>query len=85
MNKVCTDVEVEPKLQPVNNDEARLDGDFWRPGQSAFIDIRVTNLIFCCTGPTDPNFWQIKIIITLKSLQILKIILKRSSEKFERL
>ena len=23
------------------------------------------NLIFCCTGTTDPNFWQIKIIIVI--------------------
>ena len=40
------DVEIEPKLQPVNNDEARLDvraRGFWRPAQSAFFDVRVTN------------------------------------------
>ena len=23
------------------------------------------NLIFCCKGPTNPNFWQIKIIILI--------------------
>ena len=47
LKKVCSDVEVEPKLQPVNNDEARLDvraRGFWRPAQSSFFDIRVTNL-----------------------------------------
>ena len=43
---VCSDVEIEPKLQPVNDDELRLDvraRGFWRPAQSAFFDIRVTN------------------------------------------
>ena len=34
------------------------------------------NLILCCTGSADPNFRQIKIIIILKSLKILKKILK---------
>ena len=45
LKKVCADVEIEPKLQPVNN-EARLDvraHGFWRPGQSAFFDVRLTN------------------------------------------
>lgn len=39
LQKVCNDVEIEPKLSPVNNDEARLDvraRDYWRPGQSAY-------------------------------------------------
>ena len=39
MKKNCIDVERELKLQPVNNDEARLDvrvSGFWRPGQSPF-------------------------------------------------
>ena len=39
LKKVCNDVEVEPKLIPVENDESRLDiraRGFWRPGQSAF-------------------------------------------------
>ena len=46
LNKVCNDVETEPKLQPVNNDEARLDiraRGFWRRGQSSFFDVRFTN------------------------------------------
>ena len=46
LNKVCNDVETEPKLQPINNDEARLDiraRGFWRRGQSAFFDVRFTN------------------------------------------
>ena len=35
-----------PALQPVDNDEARLDilaRGFWRPGQSAYFDVRLTN------------------------------------------
>ena len=52
LKKVCNGIEIEPKvwaqfkLQPVNNDEARLDiraRGFWRPGQSAFFDARLTN------------------------------------------
>jgi len=54
--KVCNDVEIEPGLQPVTGeelargaivgDESRLDiraRGFWRKGQKAFFDIRVTN------------------------------------------
>ena len=54
--KVCNDVEIEPPLQPltnehlergsINTDSARLDvraRGFWRRGQNAFIDVRVTN------------------------------------------
>ena len=56
LNKVCTDVEIEPRLQPlegeqmtastIDGDDARLDiraRGFWRPGQSAYFDVRVTN------------------------------------------
>ena len=56
LNKVCNDVEIEPRLQPlegeqmtastIDGDEARLDiraRGFWRPGQSAYFDVRVTN------------------------------------------
>ena len=28
------------------------------------------NLIFCCTGPTDSNFWEIKIIILISYIKI---------------
>ena len=57
LKTVCNDVEIEPPLQPVNNrsnfsrsanisQEARLDvraRGFWRPGQNAFFDVRITN------------------------------------------
>ena len=46
LNKVCHDVQIEPKLQSVNGDEARLDvkaRGFWRPGQAAYFDVRFTN------------------------------------------
>ena len=58
LSKICHDVEKEPGLQPVTNetfahktciggDEARLDiraRGFWRRGQNAFFDVRVTNI-----------------------------------------
>ena len=56
MSKVCNDVETEPALQPITRehlpastiqgDDARLDvraRGFWRKGQNAFFDVRVTN------------------------------------------
>ena len=56
LSKVCTDVEIEPILLPTTREvlqngtnqsnEARLDvraRGFWRRGQNAFFDVRVTN------------------------------------------
>ena len=57
LSKACTDVETEPHLQPVTTEtlsgrssntsaDARLDiraRGFWRRGQNAFFDVRVTN------------------------------------------
>jgi hypothetical protein len=56
LHSVCNDVEVEPTLQPVTggnfqrsaniNDDARPDvraRGFWRDGQNAYFDVRVTN------------------------------------------
>ena len=56
LKEVCNDVQIEPPLQPVRGiqlhksanvkDDARLDvraRSFWREGQHAFFDIRVTN------------------------------------------
>ena len=58
IGKVCTNVEVEPQLQPLDNERfnlrctvtspgARLDlkaGGFWSRGVSAFFDVRVTHV-----------------------------------------
>ena len=58
IGKVCTNFEVEPILQPLDNErfnfrsevtspEARLDlktGGFWSRGVTAFVDVRVTHI-----------------------------------------
>ena len=55
MRKVCHDVRTEPKLQPVDGEVIdSLDGDeakpdirargFWRKGQYAFFDVKVSNV-----------------------------------------
>ena len=64
LNEICNDVEREPHLQPITGeeftrsaitgDEARLDvkaRGFWRRGQVAFFDIRITHL----NAPTSRN------------------------------
>ena len=56
LNQVCTDVQIEPSLQPTNGHsfsrsantqrDARLDvraKGFWRESQNAFFDVRITN------------------------------------------
>ena len=62
IGKVCTNVEVEPQLQPLDNErfnlrtavtspEARLDfkaGGFWSRGITAFFDVRVTHVNSKC-------------------------------------
>ena len=62
IGKVCTNVEVEPQLQPLDNErfnlrsavtspEARLDfkaGGFWSRGVTAFFDVRVTHVNSKC-------------------------------------
>ena len=55
LQQVCKDVETEPPLQPLEgenikglqNDGARPDiraRGFWRPGQNAYFDVRLTNV-----------------------------------------
>ena len=44
LNKVCSEVMIEPKLR--SNDEARADvkgRGFWRSGQAAYFDVMITN------------------------------------------
>lgn len=62
ISKVCTNVEVEPHLQPLDNErfhrrstvtssDARLDikaGGFWCRGVTAFFDVRVTHVNSKC-------------------------------------
>ena len=62
INKVCNNVEIEPRLQPLDNErlhlrsavtssEARLDikaGGFWSRGVTAFFDVRVTHVNSKC-------------------------------------
>ena len=62
LGKVCTNVEVEPLLQPFDNEqldlrstvtspEERLDmkaGGFWSRGVTAFFDVRVTHVHSKC-------------------------------------
>ena len=62
LGKVCTNVEVEPLLQPFDNEqldlrssvtspEERLDmkaGGFWSRGVTAFFDVRVTRVHSKC-------------------------------------
>ena len=62
INKVCNNVEIEPRLQPLDNErlhlrgavtssEVRLDikaGGFWSRGITAFFDVRVTHVNSKC-------------------------------------
>ena len=70
IGKVCTNVEVEPQLQPLDNErfnlrsavtspEARLDfkaGGFWSRGVTTFFVVRVTHVNSKCNrGKTPPQ------------------------------
>ena len=55
LSKICSDVELEPALQPITDENTRgLTGDesrpdirvrgFWRKGQNAYFEIRVNTL-----------------------------------------
>ena len=66
IGKVCTTVEVEPQLQPLDNErfnlrsavtspEARLDfnaGGFWSRGVTAFFDVKITHVNSKSQGKT---------------------------------
>ena len=45
IGKVCTNFEVEPILQPLDNERLDLKaGGFWSRGVTAFVDVRVTHI-----------------------------------------
>ena len=72
IDKICNNVEIEPRLQPLDNErfhlrsavtssEARLDikaGGFWARGVTAFFDARVTHVNSKCyqSKPTSEVF-----------------------------
>ena len=72
IDKMCNNVEIEPRLQPLDNErfhlrsavtssEARLDikaGGFWARGVTAFFDVRVTHVNSKCyqSKPTSEVF-----------------------------
>ena len=72
IDKICNNVEIEPRLQPLDNErfhlrsavtssEARLDikaGGFWARGVTAFFDVRVTHVNSNCyqSKPTSEVF-----------------------------
>ncbi|XP_068723901.1 uncharacterized protein [Montipora capricornis] len=73
VGKVCSNVEVEPQLQPLDNErfnlrsavtspEARLDfkaGGFWSRGVTAFFDVRVTHVNSKCNqGKTTSTIFK---------------------------
>ena len=73
IGKVWTNVEVEPQLQPLDNErfnlrsavtslEARRDfkaGGFWSRGVPAFFDVRVTHVNFKCNQrKTTPKIFK---------------------------
>ena len=73
IGKVCTNAEIEPQLQPLDNErfnlrsavtspEARLDfkaGGFWSRGVTAFFDVRVTHANSkCIRGKTTSTIFK---------------------------
>ena len=51
LTEICNDVEIEPPLQPLEGEiingltgvNAKPDVRFWREGQNAFFDVRITS------------------------------------------